>query len=115
MFFLAIGMYLVTFDLIKKIGVGANFGEGGPEKQLFFTMALHVPFFFVHTLTCSFLLPSLCVPPSSLLGTPFLWQLEGTCPLAACEQHSPTKVQLLNTSMCNNQMYRASVYKLIVV
>ena len=37
MFFLTIGMYLVTFDLIKKkIGAGANFGEGGPEKQLFF-------------------------------------------------------------------------------
>ena len=40
MFFLAIGMYLVIFDLIKKkkmkIGAGANFGEGGPEKQLFF-------------------------------------------------------------------------------
>ena len=36
MFFLAIGMYLVTFDLTKKkIGAGANFGEGGPEKQLF--------------------------------------------------------------------------------
>ena len=37
MFYLAIGMYLVTFDLIKKkkIGAGANFGEGGPEKQLF--------------------------------------------------------------------------------
>ena len=32
-------MYLVTFDLILKkykIGAGANFGEGGPEKQLFF-------------------------------------------------------------------------------
>ena len=32
-------MYLVTFDLLKikkKIGAGANFGEGGPEKQLFF-------------------------------------------------------------------------------
>ena len=43
MFFLTIGMYLVTFDLIfkkKKIGAGANSGEGGPEKQLFFTMAL---------------------------------------------------------------------------
>ena len=36
MFFLTIGMYLVTFDLIKKIGAGVNFGEGGPEKQLFF-------------------------------------------------------------------------------
>ena len=36
-FFLTIGMYLVTFDLIKKkIGAGANFGEEGPEKQLFF-------------------------------------------------------------------------------
>ena len=33
MLFLAIGMYLVTFE---KVGVGANFGEGGPEKQLFF-------------------------------------------------------------------------------
>ena len=30
-------MYLVAFDLIKKIGAGANFGKGGPEKQLFFT------------------------------------------------------------------------------
>ena len=40
MLFLAIGWYLVTFDLIfKKIGAGANFGEGGSEKQLFFTMA----------------------------------------------------------------------------
>ena len=29
-------MYLLTFDLIKKIGAGANFGEGGPEKQLLF-------------------------------------------------------------------------------
>ena len=37
MFFLAIGMYLVTFDLIKKkIGAGINFGEGEPEKQLLF-------------------------------------------------------------------------------
>ena len=36
MFFLTIGMYLVTFDLIKKIGAGANFGEGGSEKQLLF-------------------------------------------------------------------------------
>ena len=37
MFFLTIGTYLVTFNLIKKkIGAGANFGEGGPEKQLFF-------------------------------------------------------------------------------
>ena len=52
MFLLAIGMYLVTFDLIlkkrkeKKIGAGANFGEGGPEKQLFFfTMALCLRFF----------------------------------------------------------------------
>ena len=35
MLFLAIGMCLVTFDLIKKkIGAGAKFGEGGPEKQL---------------------------------------------------------------------------------
>ena len=29
----------MTFDLIKKrkkkIGAGANFGEGGPEKQIF--------------------------------------------------------------------------------
>ena len=45
MFFLSIGMSLVTFVLIKiknkkKIGAGANFGEGGPEKQLFLTMAL---------------------------------------------------------------------------
>ena len=34
MLFLAIDMYLVTFDLIKKkkIGAGANFGEGRPEK-----------------------------------------------------------------------------------
>ena len=46
MFFLAIGMYLVTFDVIKKkkIGAGANFGEGGHEKHLFF--------FFYHGLTC---------------------------------------------------------------
>ena len=40
MFFLAIGMYLVTFDLIKKkekkIGDGVNFGEEGPKKQHFF-------------------------------------------------------------------------------
>ena len=40
MLFLAIGMYLVIFDLIKKnkkkIGAGENFGEGGPEKQLFY-------------------------------------------------------------------------------
>ena len=47
MFFLTIGMYLVTFDLIKKkkkkkIGAGANFGEGGPEKQLFFYHGLNV-------------------------------------------------------------------------
>ena len=40
MFFLAIGMYLVTFDLIKKkIGAGANFGEG-----------LRNSFFFYHGL-----------------------------------------------------------------
>ena len=36
MFFLTLGMYLVTFELIKKkekkIGAGVNFGEGGPEK-----------------------------------------------------------------------------------
>ena len=34
-FFFVISMYLVTFDLIKKkIGAEANYGEGGPEKQL---------------------------------------------------------------------------------
>ena len=33
-------MYLVNYDLIKKkIGAGANFGDGGPETQLIFNMA----------------------------------------------------------------------------
>ena len=49
MFSLAIGTYLVTFDLIKKkkkkIGAGANLGEGGPEKQLFFYHGLMACFF----------------------------------------------------------------------
>ena len=49
MFFLTIGMHLVTFDLIKKkekkIGAGANFGEGGPEKQLFFYHGLSYTLF----------------------------------------------------------------------
>ena len=41
MFFLAIGMYLVTFDLKKKkIGAGVNFVEGEPEKHFFFLFLL---------------------------------------------------------------------------